>query len=806
MKTAIWWIRRDLRLSDKENSNMLTYKRTPGTANQGALDFSWLQDAPAGKHGFLKTTPDGHFEFEDGTRLRFMGVNLVVSGALCEHEVAQAIAEDLFHSGVNLVRFHHVDSREKTSLLDCRKGNSLEVSEDNFDKLDYLVSLLKARGIYFHIDLHTLRTYFPDDGLPPEEAEQLSAPVKSVHHYDRRIIELHKRWIKQYLTHYNPYTQMRYVDDPAVAIVQYVNENGIFWDQTEETPTLFYKQLDERFNRWLLDKYGSRQGLEAAWTREDGKKALSAQEDPTQGTVIRPPLGIWGERTITWKQPYASLEGPARFADHMEFLAEIERSTYQEIQTYLRQLGVRCVINLSNLPCGPAELRCTSDADVTEHNNYWNHPVGGFRLPVTFHNEEMCAIDPRRLGSGFAMHSPAALSRGVVHNKPFVVTEWNCIPVTRFRVDALLQMACYGALQDWDGILLFTYTGLGTKRLFEDHGIYGFFDSCADPAIWGYFGIAAAIFRLGLVDVARNTIDICYSPEDWKVSTPDYGILHHNTMFISKVAAYFLDGAYHGQADIALASGNTASGDYTTARHAIVHSDNPYSDSHQQVRGRPDWLDGHTNLEARVIKVANMDARLGEQSLVVYTPDGTGALAHIGHEVIQTAMTYWKLLGPGQGWGENQVTSDTSQITYAFGQGAFMVNAPRVSIFAGKTTSGDAVGSCTLHIENDKAGVAVLSLDGAPIGDSHHLLVNAMGICHNSGMRFVGNALVDNGGAPILYDDMRGTLDIPSRARSCTAWGLETDGNRRHEVSVTSIAGGFAIALGGYAHYEVILA
>jgi hypothetical protein len=465
------------------------------------------------------------------------------------------------------------------------------------------------------------------------------------------------------------------------------------------------------FNQWLLKKYGSRQSWMLPGRVTMAKKRF-LREDPAKGTVIRPPLGIWGERTITWKEPYASLEGPARFADHMEFLAEIERENFQEIQAYLRQLGVRCVINLSNLPCGPAELRCTSDADVTEHNNYWNHPVGGFRLPVTFHNQEMCAIDPRFPGSGFAMHSPAALSRGVVQDKPFVVTEWNCIPVTRFRVDAILQMACYGALQDWDGLLLFTYTGLGTKRLFEDRGIYSFFDSCADPAIWGFFGIAAAIFRLGLVDIAHNTINICYSPEDWKASRPDYGILHHHTMFVSKIAACFLDGAYSGHADIALASGNTATGDYTTAPHAIVHSDNPYSDSHQHARGRSAWLEKHTNPEARLVQIANMEARLGSQSLVIFTPDGTGPLAHVGYDVIQAAMTHWKLLEPGQGWGENRVTSDTSQITYAFGQGAFMVNAPRVGIFAGKTT-GRSGRDHALTAENEKAGVAVLSLDGS---------------------------------------------------------------------------------------------
>ena len=45
------------------------------TPNVGALDFSHLLDAPAGKHGHV-TVKDGHFYFADGTRARFIGFNL----------------------------------------------------------------------------------------------------------------------------------------------------------------------------------------------------------------------------------------------------------------------------------------------------------------------------------------------------------------------------------------------------------------------------------------------------------------------------------------------------------------------------------------------------------------------------------------------------------------------------------------------------------------------------------------------------------------------------------------------------------
>jgi hypothetical protein len=71
-------------------------------------------------------------------------------------------------------------------------------------------------------------------------------------------------------------------------------------------------------------------------------------------------------------------------------------------------------------------------------------------------------------------------------------------------------------------------------------------------------------------------------------------------------------------------------------------------------------------------------------------------------------------------------------------------------------------------------------------------------------MRFVGNALIQPGGAPVLYDDVRGALALPSDASVCRAWGLDPSGKRLAEIPVVVIADGFQIALGGYAHYEIV--
>ena len=59
--------------------------------NKGAADFSHLLDAPAGKHGFVRVK-DGHFYFEDGTRIRFLGFNMAARSNTPNHETAEKLA------------------------------------------------------------------------------------------------------------------------------------------------------------------------------------------------------------------------------------------------------------------------------------------------------------------------------------------------------------------------------------------------------------------------------------------------------------------------------------------------------------------------------------------------------------------------------------------------------------------------------------------------------------------------------------------------------------------------------------------
>lgn len=85
--------------------------------NTGALDFSWLLDAPAGKHG-LRKWKDGRLYFEDGTRARFIGFNMPIRANTPDHCTAERLAERLTSLGVNVVRLYAADDAPRPLRLE----------------------------------------------------------------------------------------------------------------------------------------------------------------------------------------------------------------------------------------------------------------------------------------------------------------------------------------------------------------------------------------------------------------------------------------------------------------------------------------------------------------------------------------------------------------------------------------------------------------------------------------------------------------------------------------------------------------
>ncbi|HOL75814.1 MAG TPA: hypothetical protein PKY35_02195, partial [Candidatus Hydrogenedentes bacterium] len=217
-------------------------KQDLGTWNKAVLDsrhfpidISFLNEAPAGKHGFLKVSGDS-FVFEDGTPARFWGCNLAAYALFVDKTTIEEQARRIAKMGFNLVRIHHHDSISwvDPSVIDKSRDDTRYLDSRGMDCLDYWISCLKEQGVYIWLDLHVGRILKAGDnavtknGIPGfDEIRRQEGKLNGFCYFNPTVQELMKEFNERYLTHTNPYTGLAYVDDPAVAMMLVTNENDL---------------------------------------------------------------------------------------------------------------------------------------------------------------------------------------------------------------------------------------------------------------------------------------------------------------------------------------------------------------------------------------------------------------------------------------------------------------------------------------------------------------------------------------------------------------------------------------------------
>ncbi|MEO6810864.1 MAG: carbohydrate binding domain-containing protein [Isosphaeraceae bacterium] len=220
---------------------------------------AWL-DKPAGAHGPV-VVKDGHL-FDGRKRLRLLGVNVAFGANFPKHDDASKVAARMAKFGINCVRFHHMDMQTTPSGVFSKDGCTLDPSQ--LDKLDFFIAELKKNGIYTDLNLHVSRTY-PDrpkwEGMP--------GFFKGVDNFDPSMIAMQRQYARDLLTHRNPYTKTRYIDEPAVALIEINNENALIQDwwggRLDAMPSVYKDELARQWNAWLSAKYPDAESLRRAW-------------------------------------------------------------------------------------------------------------------------------------------------------------------------------------------------------------------------------------------------------------------------------------------------------------------------------------------------------------------------------------------------------------------------------------------------------------------------------------------------------------------------------------------------------------
>ena len=197
--------------------NWAKFENRKDIVSGSALDFSGqgLQDAPAGKHGWLKSV-GGTFEFESkpGVAQRFYGVNLCFTACYPEHEDADLLVDRLVRNGYNTIRIHHHDD------LWAKKADLRE-------RLDYLIARAIARGLYITTDLYVSRKVtWKELGQDRTGGPDVQL-YKSLVLVDDAAYANWQAFAKEFLEHVNPYTKRAYRDEPGMPLISLINEGHL---------------------------------------------------------------------------------------------------------------------------------------------------------------------------------------------------------------------------------------------------------------------------------------------------------------------------------------------------------------------------------------------------------------------------------------------------------------------------------------------------------------------------------------------------------------------------------------------------
>jgi hypothetical protein len=237
-----------------------------------ASSVAHFLDAPAGKHGFIRTE-NGRFVNNAGP-VRLNATNITGPANFPSHNDADRLAARLARFGLNCVRLHFMDTMYGSFMEKEIKGILADdpTTQRNFDpgqvdKLDYMIAAFKKHGIYVDINLHVGRTWDERDGFPEKSKHPWAD--KGLDNFEPRMVELQKEYARKLLTHVNPYTGLAYTDDPCVAVVEINNENALFRSYLggaiDNLPDPFAAELHKQWNDWLRKKYASTAALLEAW-------------------------------------------------------------------------------------------------------------------------------------------------------------------------------------------------------------------------------------------------------------------------------------------------------------------------------------------------------------------------------------------------------------------------------------------------------------------------------------------------------------------------------------------------------------
>lgn len=440
------------------------------------IDMSdWLHK-PAGKHGFVQLQDDD-FVFEDGTPVKFWGVNICSARPYSDNATIEQWVRQLSHYGVNGVRFH------KFTQHGMSETRSDRLSDEHWAQFDYFQASLRAAGIYYGwspIYGHKLRPgdkerlLAYDEIMNADMGSHLSRSTIGLVNFAEDLQELHIDLIVGMLNHVNPITGLRYADDPALSFVELQNEDNIWFSTCDRMMQLCpsYKKLhQQQFCTWLRERYGDQEGLTNAWGEEAfqwGKEVR--HEDWNLDLCNITPVcnqGIFGYEYNKYTEMDTVM--PLFLRDNALFLYEEQVAFYKKFVRAIRETGYKGPIVGSCWQAGGGithyyNISADREVGFIDRHNYFGGGTGHRLVPGKINNRSMVSAP----GSGFLN-----TGRQQVSDRPYALSEWMSLMPNEWIVEGSPIVAIYGmGLNDWDASYSFASDYPYFTKTIHTPGVY----------------------------------------------------------------------------------------------------------------------------------------------------------------------------------------------------------------------------------------------------------------------------------------------------------------------------------------------
>lgn len=337
---------------------------------------------------------------------------------------------------------------------------------------DYLLAELKKQGIYMHFVVASYGLYYSPFSFKGKV-------FKNRNEHKLRMFmgakseRAHWKFGAEYLlNHVNPYTGLAWKDDPAIAIVEFYNEqeNGLrkVAEITERDPVI-RNIVETRWRAWLVNRFCKSKNLEL--NKELGATNLADAPIPE----------MRGDRPVL-----ANL--------FSLFIGDIARENAIWFENVIREIGYPGLVTQYNFSKKLVYSEARWEiAQVVESNGYFCHPHNG------------------QVGQDSSIEKQADYWRSInstqLAGRPFFVTEFNHAFWNRYQHENGLVFGAYSALQDYGSIMI--HSGPIVLEQ-EQRGIQSF-TSGSSPIVRANEFLAGCLFQRGDVKKSTNSVELCFS-------------------------------------------------------------------------------------------------------------------------------------------------------------------------------------------------------------------------------------------------------------------------------------------------------